>query len=147
MKRIFLSFLALAASLLLCSTSFAAGAVVTRLADRGDTSPHGMVWEFTADSVTAAFPVLTVADVTGYISALEIELDGTAPADSVTLALTSATGVPILTSAALTANSRVVDTGGAQMPVANGFKVTPTTNTVVSGKFKLIVYGFFDETY
>ena len=136
-----------AAVALFAGQAFAAGSGVVRYSDRDRDQPYGMVWEFTADDATAAVPTLTVPSLTGYISAIDVEFDGTPPPDSVTLAITSANNTPILTSAALTAAGRVTTTGGAQIPVAGGFKIAVTTNTTNSAKFKLIVYGLFDDTY
>ena len=96
----------------------------------------GVSKTFTADASAATVPVGYVKDVAGLLAGLDVEFDGTATPDSVTVVVKTTNGITLLTSSALTASGRVECT--PMIPFAGGLSYTVTTNTVNSAKATVV---------
>ena len=98
--------------------------------------PIGVVKSFTADAADHTIPDVTVEDISGLLTGIDVEFDADTPPNSLIVVIKSIGGITLVTGTALTASGRIPVS--PPVDICGGYKVSCSDNTTNGAKGSIV---------
>jgi len=98
--------------------------------------PVGVVKSFVADATDGSIPDETVSDVSGLLTGIDVEFDGTTPPNALVVVIKTIGGITVVTGTSLTASGRVPVS--PPVDLAGGYIISCSTNTTNSAEGNVV---------